>query len=104
MEPRFGCDFSQVRVHTDERATASAEALSGRAYSVGSHVVFGKDQYAPQTESGKYLLAHELAHVMQQLDAPESPIPERLHRQPIDGTPAVDFRETRACSTRSSRG
>jgi hypothetical protein len=66
MEPRFGHDFSRVRVHTDARAAESAEAVHATAYTVGRDVVFGAGQYAPQSEAGRRLLAHELAHVVQQ--------------------------------------
>ena len=66
MESRFGHDFSQVRVHADERAGASAQAVSARAYTVKHNVVFGAGQYAPGTATGQRLLAHELAHVVQQ--------------------------------------
>jgi hypothetical protein len=66
MEPRFGADFSGVRVHTDGQAAESAQAINARAYTVGRDVVFGAGQYAPQTGAGKRLLAHELAHVVQQ--------------------------------------
>ena len=66
MEPRFGHDFSRVRVHTDARAEASAEAVHARAYTVGSNVAFGANEYAPATARGRELLAHELAHVVQQ--------------------------------------
>jgi hypothetical protein len=66
MEPRFGQDFSQVKVHTDEQAAVSAQAVSARAYTVGRDVVFGAGQYAPGTSEGQRLLAHELTHVVQQ--------------------------------------
>lgn len=66
MEPRFGQDFSQVRVHSDSRAAESATAVNALAYTVGSDVVFGSGQYAPQTDPGRRLLAHELTHVVQQ--------------------------------------
>ncbi len=66
MEPRFGHDFSQVRVHTDARAAESARAVNARAYTLGQDVVFGAGQYAPGTADGNRLLAHELAHVVQQ--------------------------------------
>src|SRR5438874_13173701 len=62
MEPRFGHDFSQVRVHADERAAESAQAVDALAYTVGRDVVFGEGQYAPETGEGKRLLAHELTH------------------------------------------
>ncbi len=66
MEPRFGHSFSRVRVHTDDRAAESARSMNALAYTVGHHIVFGKGQYAPEKNSGKRLLAHELAHVVQQ--------------------------------------
>ncbi len=66
MEPRFGHDFSQVRVHTDHRAAASSQSIRALAYTAGRDIVFAADRYSPQTESGKRLLAHELAHVVQQ--------------------------------------
>ncbi|MFL6211741.1 MAG: DUF4157 domain-containing protein [Pyrinomonadaceae bacterium] len=69
MEARFGHDFGQVRVHTDTRAAASATAVNALAYSVGRDVVFGAGQYAPGTDAGRKLLAHELTHVMQQRSA-----------------------------------
>jgi hypothetical protein len=66
MESRFGYDFSKVRVHTDESAAASAREIGARAYTVGRDVIFGEGRYAPSTNEGKRLLAHELAHVVQQ--------------------------------------
>jgi hypothetical protein len=61
-----GYDFSQVRVHTDARAAESARAVNALAYTVGQHVVFGAEQYEPGTAQGRRVLAHELAHVVQQ--------------------------------------
>jgi hypothetical protein len=65
MEPRFGSDFSRVRVHDDGQAAASARAVGALAYAVGHHVVFDSHQYAPGTPAGRHLLAHELAHTLQ---------------------------------------
>jgi len=65
MEPRFGRDFSDVRVHTDSRAAESARAVNALAYTVGRDMVFGEGKYAPGTREGKGLLAHELTHVAQ---------------------------------------
>jgi hypothetical protein len=70
LEPRFGIDFSAVRIHTDSQAAASARAINARAYTVGSDVVFDTGEYAPHSDSGRRLLAHELAHVVQQGAAP----------------------------------
>jgi hypothetical protein len=69
MEPRFGLDFSRVRIHTDTKAAESARAVGAHAYTVGHAVVFAHGQYAPGTEAGRRLLAHELAHVIQQQGA-----------------------------------
>jgi hypothetical protein len=66
FEPRFGRDFSEVRVHTDGTAIASARAVHAHAYTLGNQVVFNAGQYRPDTERGQALLAHELIHVMQQ--------------------------------------
>jgi hypothetical protein len=66
MEPRFGHDFSQVRVHTDAIADKSARTVNALAYTVGRNVVFQAGRFASHTESGRKLLAHELTHVIQQ--------------------------------------
>lgn len=66
METGFGRDFSEVRIHTDSKAAQSAQAISAHAYTYQNHIVFDKGQYAPHTDSGKTLLAHELTHVVQQ--------------------------------------
>jgi len=66
METRFGHDFSRVRVHTDDHAAESARMLEASAYTVGSHVAFGEGRFEPHTRGGQELIAHELAHVVQQ--------------------------------------
>jgi len=66
MEARFRYDFSNVRLHTDAKAAASAGALNADAYTVGSQIVFNTGRFAPDTSPGKRLLAHELTHVVQQ--------------------------------------
>ena len=66
MEPRFGHNFSHVRVHTDEKASMSARAVNALAYAVGSHIAVRQDKHSPGTPEGRRLLAHELAHVVQQ--------------------------------------
>ena len=66
FEPRFGHDFSGVRVHTDSRAAASAGSIGASAYTAGSSIAFAEGRYSPATSSGRQLLAHELAHVVQQ--------------------------------------
>lgn len=66
FEPRFGYKFSQVRIHTDAQAAKLAQEVNARAFTVGSDIAFGTEQYSPRTSSGKRLLAHELTHVIQQ--------------------------------------
>jgi outer membrane protein OmpA-like peptidoglycan-associated protein len=72
MEPRFGHDFSRVRVHADGKAAASARAVDALAYTVGQNVVFAAGRHEPATPVGRKLLAHELTHVVQQQGTPES--------------------------------
>ncbi|MBS0181086.1 MAG: DUF4157 domain-containing protein [Nitrospira sp.] len=67
FEPRFGHDFSRVRVHTDGKADDSARAVNAHAYTVGTDIVFGNGQYISGPSKGRRLLAHELTHVMQQM-------------------------------------
>lgn len=66
MESRFGYDLSRVRIHDDGHAAASARSVNARAYTVGADIVFNSGEYSPETQSGRHLLAHELAHVVQQ--------------------------------------
>lgn len=87
FEPCLGADLSRVRIHTDSKAAESAEAVQAKAYTVGESIAFASGEYSPQSESGKWLLAHELTHVMQYAVAaparsrlmvnPENPITER---------------------------
>jgi hypothetical protein len=69
FEPRFGSDFSSVRVHDHDRAAEAARSLQARAFTLGRDVVFGAGEYAPATPAGRRLLAHELTHVVQQSSA-----------------------------------
>ena len=66
FEPRFGYDFSPVRVHTHAWAHQMARAVNARAFTLGRHIVFGERNYAPTTSEGQHLLAHELTHMIQQ--------------------------------------
>ncbi len=66
MEPRFGFDFRNVRIFADERAAVAADSIRARAYTVGTKIVFGANQYAPGSAEGQRLIAHELTHVTQQ--------------------------------------
>jgi hypothetical protein len=66
MEPRFGHDFSRVRIHADSKAAASANEIAARSFAAGNHLVFAAGEYSPASLAGRRLLSHELAHVVQQ--------------------------------------
>lgn len=86
MEPRFGFDFSQVRVHTDSEAVQMNRELSAQAFAHGHDIYFGSGTYEPGSEAGKTLLAHELTHVVQQtgeVQAKHSPVSPRVQRIPV---------------------
>lgn len=79
MESRFGESFSHVRIHSNRAAGESAQAIHAHAYTLGSHIVFAPDRYSPSTADGRRLLAHELAHTLQQRVGGM-----RVQRQPED--------------------
>jgi hypothetical protein len=90
MEPRFGHEFSGVRVHSDPRAADLARAVNVEAFTVGTNIVFGNRQYDPESPRGAELLAHELAHTVQQG-------PRRLvHGEPLGLSRASDAAEREA--------
>ena len=70
MEGRLGGDFSDVKLHTDDKATRSAQAVQANAYTVGNDVVVRSDRWSPSSDEGKKTIAHELTHVMQQRAGP----------------------------------
>lgn len=96
MEGAFGQDFSGVRVHTDAKAASQSNRLSARAFTVGRRVSFGEGQYQPGTLMGDALIAHELAHVVQQqatqrdvhgaqdVDGARAPGRDRGAREPLE--------------------
>ena len=88
FEPRFGQDLGHVRVHAGETTAVTPKSIGATAYAVGQHVVFDRGAYAPGTPSGQRLLAHELAHVVQQDRRLLGPEP-RLWRQPAAASAAV---------------
>jgi hypothetical protein len=88
FEPRFGYDFSDVRVHTNGRAAETAQQVSAQAFTVGRDIVFGAGHYNPETQPGRQLLAHELTHVVQQ-----TPLLSRksslIQRMPENSSPTL---------------
>ena len=94
MEPRFGHDFSRVRVHSDAIAEQSAQEVRAQAYTVGQDIVFGTGRFAPKTHEGRRLIAHELTHVVQQSGGAAA----------IQRAPATDMRWSRDVSAARYRG
>ena len=92
MEPRFGQDFSRVRIHTGRLAAESARAVNAVAYTVGEHVVFDEAAYSPGTDSGRRLIAHELAHVIQQKGADTGVRPDSENENGDSGALGADLR------------
>lgn len=91
MEQRFGADFSRVRAHTDSSAAHSADDIDADAYTAGRHIVFGRNRFAPETRPGRQLIAHELAHVVQQSafgEAAEASRAAPVQRQARGSAPA----------------
>ena len=74
MEQRFGHDFANVQVHADAAAEQSARDVNANAYTVGHDIVFGARRFAPVTQDGRRLIAHELTHVVQQSACTSSPV------------------------------
>src|SRR4051812_12447324 len=94
LEPRFGLDFKDVRVHTDSTTGSMAESIGARAFTYGNDVYFGKGSYRPGSRDGDHLLAHELTHVAQQTGAAQrkiarsfdgAKVPTRLAQRRIQG-------------------
>jgi hypothetical protein len=84
MASRLGADFSRVRIHSDAKAARSAAAVGARAYTVGNSIVFGTGEFNPASTGGRRLLAHELAHVVQQGGDSAGGAPDRrLMREPL---------------------
>jgi DNA segregation ATPase FtsK/SpoIIIE-like protein len=97
MEPRFGHDFSHVRVHADSEAAESASAVDALAFTLGQHIVFGDGTYSPGTRAGQQLLAHELTHTVQQHAGTRAP------QRNISPGPRVSHSHAEADSERNGR-
>ena len=103
MEPRFGYDFSRVRVHSGSIAERSARDLNAHAFTVGNEIVFGPGRFAPETREGKSLLAHELTHVIQQTGrTPASGVVQRAPDKPAADKEKAPFRDCTEATTTDS--
>jgi hypothetical protein len=102
FEPRFGQDFSGVRIHNDAESAKSSQAVNALAYTVGNNIVFNQHQFSPESDSGKRLLAHELTHVVQQQSisgqqAQRKPFIQRIVHHGTDHAGSYDI-DTDACT------
>jgi hypothetical protein len=86
MEHCFGHDFSRVRVHSGALAEQSARNVDAHAYAVGHNIVFGAGRFAPVTQEGRRLIAHELTHVVQQSGSTSPTVQRQVDRKPTQGT------------------
>jgi len=84
MEHSFGTDFTGVRIHADPTAAESARAIEAQAYTWRNNIAFAPGHYAPDTNAGRWLLAHELAHVVQQGGASSTEVRRRPRRRHVD--------------------
>ena len=96
MEPRFGANFGNVRVHTGDAAAQQSAALNANAFTVGQHIFFGADKFQPQSAGGQELIAHELTHTIQQGAAVQRDVVHRSAAvevtQHVDRRCSVDLR------------
>jgi len=90
FEAKFGQDFSRVRIHEDRAAADSARDVGALAYTVGPHVAFARGQYSPGSREGQRLLAHELAHVVQQTSTGDRVVARQTPPPPVAADPPVD--------------
>ena len=89
VEPRLGYDFSQVRVHADAKAAEAARMLNAHAFTIGRDIHFGAGEYRPESEPGMKLLAHELAHTVQQSGGPTG-LQRYGHEEPVVDDPRLE--------------
>ena len=100
FEPRFGYDFSNIRIHADSTAGRSSQLINAKAYTLGNDIVFGGGEYRPETNSGRELIAHELAHTIQQTRSPINI--QRKEKDKIHGPIEEQFcQETGNCESGS---
>ncbi len=99
LEPKFGHDFSQVRIYANEQAAASANDFDALAYTVGPHIVFGAGQYNPRSPDGQRLLTHELTHVVQQAHGPVPGTPVEPGLQVSDPSDSAEQDATEQATT-----
>lgn len=102
MEAGFGADFSGVRIHTDSKSAALSEQAGARAFTYGNDIYFNRGQYDPNSSGGKQLLAHELAHTIQQGSSPQRQ--QTIHRKPVQVQRGLLSRAWGAVSGAISRG
>ena len=92
MSSRFGADFSNVKIHNGSQSTQLNEQLNAKAFTVGNNIYFNEGKYAPTSEAGKHLLAHELTHTVQQSAAPVALQKEEKGDKTFAPKPEIDFK------------
>ena len=90
MEDRMGDSFGDVRIHTGSTAAAACESINARAFTVGNHIAFNSGEYDPSSPEGQHVLAHELAHVRQQIQGAVSMLPQDDVELEVDADPALE--------------
>ncbi|MCK5241611.1 DUF4157 domain-containing protein [bacterium] len=99
FEPRFGQDLNHVRIHYNEEAAHYSDHLNAKAFTLGNHIYFGKNQYQPETITGKKLMAHELTHVVQQTQNKSNPCIQRTTDEQRQREQLLDLTDARILET-----
>jgi hypothetical protein len=102
MEPRFGNDFSNVRIHTDSGSAQLNNQLNARAFTYQNHIFFGQNQFQPHSPQGQHLLAHELTHVVQQ--GASKPLKTQSTHRPDNATPTLQAKPSQTGTPAIQRG
>jgi Domain of unknown function (DUF4157)/Phage tail lysozyme len=88
FEPRFSFDFSRIRIHAEASSARATRALQARAFTVGENLFFDPQEYRPATQEGRWLIAHELTHALQQRGGAPGPLRRQPQQQPAPTTSA----------------
>jgi len=103
IEDKMGEEFGDVRIHTGQDAAQACEEVNARAFTAGNHIVFNSGEFDPQSPEGKYVLAHEMAHVKQQTGGALSLLPQADSELEVDPDPALE-READEAATEALSG
>jgi len=104
MEDRMGDSFGDVRIHTGSTAAEACESINARAFTVGNHIAFNAGEYDPESPEGQHVLAHELAHVRQQIEGAVSMLPQDDVELEVDPDPALEREAEEAAQQAMAEG